>query len=327
MIERRRLGALEVSALGLGCMSMTPVYGTPDGNEAIATIHRAPELGIDFIDTSDAYAHGANEELIGRAIAGQRNKYILATKFGNIRLPDGTPSAKGNPEYVSEACDASLRRLGTDVIDLYFIHRVDDTVPVEDTVGAMKALVQAGKVRYLGISEAAPATIRRAYATHPLAAVQTEYSLWTRDVESNGVRDVCKELGIGFIAYSPLGRGFLTGAISNSGTLAGKDVRLSMPRFQSENLEHNLGLLDSLTRLAAAESRMPAELAIAWLVSRQPPLVVLAGSSRRRWLEANAAATGVMLSERAKEELDRIFAPGAAKGDRYPPGQMRRLGL
>jgi aryl-alcohol dehydrogenase-like predicted oxidoreductase len=327
MIERRRLGALEVSALGLGCMSMTPVYGTPDPGEAIAAVQRAPELGIDFIDTSDAYAHGANEELIGRAIAGRRNKYILATKFGNIRLPDGTPGAKGNPAYVLEACDGSLRRLGTDIIDLYFIHRVDDTVPVEDTVGAMKTLVQAGKVRHIGISEAAPATIRRAHATHPLAAVQTEYSLWTRDVEINGVLDVCKELGIGFMAYSPLGRGFLTGAIGTGEALAAKDVRLNMPRFQGENLEHNLGILDGLKRLAAAEGRKPAELAIAWLLSRQPPLVVLAGSSRRKWLEENAAAAGVKLGEPAKEELDRIFAPGVAKGDRYPPGQMRRLCL
>jgi aryl-alcohol dehydrogenase-like predicted oxidoreductase len=327
MIERRRLGALEVSALGLGCMSMTPIYGTPGAGEAIATLHRAPDLGIDFIDTSDAYAQGANEELIGQAIAGRRDKYILATKFGNVRLPDGTPSAKGNPEYVLEACDASLRRLGTDMIDLFYIHRVDDTVPIEDTVGAMKTLVQTGKIRHIGISEASPATIRRAHATHPLAAVQTEYSLWTRDVESNGVRDVCQELGVGFVAYSPLGRGFLTGTIDSSEALAAKDVRLSMPRFQGENLQHNLSLLDWLKRLGAAEGRSPAELAITWLLSRQPPLVVLAGSSRRKWLEENATAAGAKLSEHVKVELDRIFVPGAAKGDRYPPGQMRRVGL
>jgi aryl-alcohol dehydrogenase-like predicted oxidoreductase len=244
-----------------------------------------------------------------------------------VRLPDGTPSAKGNPEYVLEACDASLRRLGTDVIDLFFIHRVDDTVPIEDTVGAMQKLVQTGKVRHLGISEAAPATIRRAHATHPLAAVQTEYSLWTRDVETTGVRDVCAELGIGFIAYSPLGRGFLTGTIGGDQALAAKDVRLSMPRFQGENLRHNLELLDGLKRVSTAESKSPAQLAIAWLLSRQPPLVVLAGSSRRRWLEENAAAARITLSERAKEDLDQIFAQGVAKGDRYPPGQMRRLGL
>jgi aryl-alcohol dehydrogenase-like predicted oxidoreductase len=325
-MERRRLGPLEVSAIGLGCMSMTPVYSNPDPDEAVATIHRAPELGIDFIDTSDAYAHGANEELVGRAIAGRRNKYVLATKFGNVRLPDGTPSAKGDPAYVAEACDASLKRLGTDVIDLYFIHRVDDTVPIEDTIGAMAKLVKAGKVRHLGISEAAPATIRRAHMTHPLAAVQTEYSLWTRDVES-GVLATCKELGIGFVAYSPLGRGFLTGTIDNRDSLAPKDVRLSMPRFQADNMQRNLDLLAGLKRVAADAGKSPAQVAIAWLLSRSPPLVVLAGSSRRRWLEENAGAIDVKLSEKSKQELDRIFAPGVAQGDRYPPGQMRRLGL
>lgn len=325
-MERRRLGALEVSAIGLGCMSMTPVYGNPDPDEAIATIHRAPELGIDFIDTSDAYAHGANEELVGRAIAGRRDKYLLATKFGNIRLPDGTPSAKGDPDYVAECCDASLKRLGTDVIDLYFIHRVDDKVPIEDTIGAMAKLVKAGKVRHLGISEAAIGTIRRAHAVHPLAAVQTEYSLWTRDVES-GVMTTCEELGIGFIAYSPLGRGFLTGTVDNRETLSPKDVRLIMPRFQGENMQRNLELLAGLKRVALAVGKSPAQVAIVWLLSRQPPVVVLAGSSRRRWLEENASAASVTLSEEAKQELERIFAPGVAQGDRYPPGQMRRLGL
>jgi aryl-alcohol dehydrogenase-like predicted oxidoreductase len=325
-MERRHLGALEVSAIGLGCMSMTPVYGNPDPDEAIATIHRAPDLGVDFIDTSDAYGHGANEELVGRAIAGQRNKYVLATKFGNIRLPDGTPSAKGDPAHVVAACDASLKRLGTDVIDLYFIHRVDDKVPIEDTVGAMAKLVKAGKVRHIGISEAAVATIRRAHAVHPLAAVQTEYSLWTRDVE-NDVLPTCQELGIGFIAYSPLGRGFLTGTVDNRDTLSPKDVRLSMPRFQGENMQHNLELLAGLKRIAAEVGGSPAQLALAWLLSRQPPLVVLAGSSRRRWLEENTSAINVKLTDKAKLELERIFAPGVTKGDRYPPGQMRRLGL
>jgi aryl-alcohol dehydrogenase-like predicted oxidoreductase len=325
-MERRRLGPLEVSAIGLGCMSMTPVYSNPDPDEAVATIHRAPELGIDFIDTSDAYAHGANEELVGRAIAGRRDKYMLATKFGNVRLPDGTPSAKGDPAYVAAACDASLKRLGTDVIDLYFIHRVDDTVPIEDTIGAMAKLVKTGKVRHLGISEAAPATIRRAHAAHPLAAVQTEYSLWTRDVEG-GVLDTCKELGIGFVAYSPLGRGFLTGTIDNRDSLAPKDVRLSMPRFQGDNMQRNLDLMTGFKRVAADAGKSPAQVAIAWLLSRSPPLVVLAGSSRRRWLEENAGAIDVKLSEESKQELDQIFAPGVAQGDRYPPGQMRRLGL
>jgi aryl-alcohol dehydrogenase-like predicted oxidoreductase len=325
-MERRRLGALEVSAIGLGCMSMTPVYGNPDPDEAIATIQRAPELGIDLIDTSDAYAHGANEELVGRAIAGRREKYVLATKFGNIRLPDGTPSAKGDPAHVAAACDASLQRLGTDVIDLYFIHRVDDKVPIEDTVGAMSKLVTAGKVRHLGISEAAVATIRRAHAVHPFAAVQTEYSLWTRDVESD-VLATCKELGIGFVAYSPLGRGFLTGTIDNRDSLSPKDVRLNMPRFQGENMQQNLELLAGLKRVAGEVGKSPAQVAIAWLLSRQPPVVVLAGSSRRRWLEENAAAADVKLTDKAIQELDKFFPPGVTKGDRYPPGQMRRLGL
>jgi aryl-alcohol dehydrogenase-like predicted oxidoreductase len=325
-MERRRLGQLEVSAIGLGCMSMTPVYGNPDPDEAVATIQRAPELGIDLIDTSDAYGHGANEELVGRAIAGRRDKYVLATKFGNVRLPDGTPSAKGDPAYVSEACDASLKRLGTDVIDLYFIHRVDDKIPIEDTIGAMGKLVEAGKVRHLGISEAAVDTIRRAHAAHPLAAVQTEYSLWTRDVEG-GVLATCKELGIGFVAYSPLGRGFLTGNVGTSGSLSPKDVRSNMPRFQGENLQHNLALLAGFKRIASEVGTSPAQVAIAWLLSRQPPLVVLAGSSRRRWLEENASAADVKLSDETNQELNRIFPPGVALGERYPPGQMRRLGL
>jgi aryl-alcohol dehydrogenase-like predicted oxidoreductase len=325
-MERRRLGALEVSPVGLGCMSMTPVYGNPDPDEAIATILRAPELGIDLVDTSDAYAHGANEELVGRAIAGRRDKYVLATKFGNIRRPDGTPGAKGDPAHVAAACDASLKRLGTDVIDLYFIHRVDDNVPIEDTIGAMKKLVEAGKVRHIGISEAAVDTIRRAHAIHPLAAVQTEYSLWTRDVEG-GVLVTCKELGIGFIGYSPLGRGFLTGTVAGADSLSPKDVRLSMPRFQGENLQHNLGLLAGLKRVAGDLGKSPAQVAIAWLLSRQPPVVALAGSSHRRWLEENASAADVKLTDEAKQELERIFALGVTKGDRYPPGQMRRLGL
>src|SRR5262245_42729288 len=211
MLERRKLGALDVSAIGLGCMSMTPIYGVPDSDEAIATLHRAPEIGIDLVDTSDAYgANGANEELVGRALKGRREKYVLATKFGNIRLPDGKPGAKGNPEYVIEACEKSLKRLGTDTIDLYFIHRIDDTVPIEDTVGAMVRLKTQGKIQHLGISNARASTIRRAHKVHPMAALQTEYSLWTRDVEPE-ILPLANELGIGFVAYSPLGRGFLTG--------------------------------------------------------------------------------------------------------------------
>jgi len=218
MIGRRKLGILDVSAIGFGCMSLTPIYGVPDPEEAIATLHRAPDLGIDFIDTSDAYgANGANEELVGRALKGRREKYILATKFGNIRLPDGKPGAKGDPDYVIEACEKSLKRLGTDTIDLYFIHRIDDTVPIEDTVGAMVRLKTQGKIRHLGISEAGASTIRRAHKVHPMAALQTEYSLWTRDVEPE-ILPLAHELGIGFVAYAPLGRGFLTGTVTTGDT-------------------------------------------------------------------------------------------------------------
>src|ERR1700676_1443460 len=243
MVGRRKLGALEVSAIGLGCMSMTPIYGVPDADEAIATVHRAPELGIDLIDTSDAYgANGANEELVGRALKGRRDKYILATKFGNIRLPDGKPGAKGNPDYVIEACDKSLKRLGTDYIDLYFIHRVDDTVPIEDTVGAMAKLKQQGKIRHLGISEAGAATIRRAHKAHPFVALQTEYSLWSRDVERE-LLPLCHELGIGFLAYAPLGRGFLTGAVPAADAMPQNDARRMMPRFQGDNAKQNQALV------------------------------------------------------------------------------------
>src|SRR6476661_7548851 len=232
MVGRRKLGALEVSAIGLGCMSMTPIYGVPDPDEAIATLHRAPDLGIDFIDTSDAYgANGANEELVGRGLKGRREKYIVATKFGNIRLPDGKPGAKGHPDYVIEACEKSLKRLGTDYIDLYFIHRVDDTVPIEDTVGAMVRLKSQGKIKQLGISEAGANTIRRAHKVHPMAALQTEYSLWTRDVEAE-ILPTCAELGIGFLAYAPLGRGFLTAAVPTGEALPQNDRRRDMPRFQ-----------------------------------------------------------------------------------------------
>jgi aryl-alcohol dehydrogenase-like predicted oxidoreductase len=320
------LGKLEVSAIGLGCMSMTPIYGSPDPNEAIATLHRAPELGVDFIDTSDAYGAGANEELVGRALAGRRNKYVLATKFGNIRLPDGTPSANGKPEYVLEACDKSLRRLNTDVIDLYYHHRVDDTVPIEDTVGAMAKLVQQGKVRFLGMSEAAPATIRRAHKVHPISALQTEYSLWTRDVES-GTLATCRELGIGFVAYSPLGRGMLTGTINGADSLSEKDGRRGMPRFQGENLQHNLSLAAEVRRLAAKEGCTPAQLAIAWVLSRDPSIVALPGSSRRKYLEENAKAADVNPSRATFDELDSVFKPGVARGTRYAAPMMARLGL
>ena len=327
MIERRKLGALDVSAIGLGCMSMTPIYGIPDPAEAIATLQHAPEIGIDFIDTSDAYgANGANEELVGRAIKGRRDQFVLATKFGNIRLADGKPGAKGNPEYVMESCDKSLKRLGTDYIDLYYIHRVDNTVPIEDTVGAMARLKAQGKVRHLGISEAGTSTIRRAHKVHPMAALQTEYSLWTRDVEKE-ILPLCNELGIGFVAYAPLGRGFLTGVVPSGDELPQNDRRRDMPRYQAANAQHNRKLVEILKELAAKERCSPAQLAIAWLLARKRPVVPLPGTSKRKWLEENARAAEIKPSAATLEALDHTFKPGIAQGDRYPAAMMARLGL
>jgi len=327
MIGRRKIGSLDVSAVNLGTMSMTPIYGVPDPDEAIAALHRAPELGIDFIDTSDAYgANGANEELVGRALKGRREKYILATKFGNIRLPDGKPSAKGNPDYVIEACEKSLKRLGTNHIDLYYIHRIDDTVPIEDTVGAMAKLKQQGKIRHLGISEAGPATIRRAHKAHSITALQTEYSLWSRDVEAE-ILPLCHELGIGFVGYAPLGRGFLTGTLPMADAMVQNDARRMMPRFQGDNAKQNQALVDGLKELAAKERCTPAQLAIAWVLSRQPPVVPLAGASKRKWLEENAKAAEITLSAATLAALDATFKPGVTKGDRYGAAMMARLGL
>ncbi len=327
MIGRRKLGSLDVSAINLGTMSMSPIYGVPDPEEAIATLHRAPELGIDFIDTSDAYgANGSNEELVGRALKGRREKYILATKFGNVRLPDGKPSAKGHPDYVIEACEKSLKRLGTDHIDLYYIHRVDNTVPIEDTVGAMAKLKQQGKIRHLGISEAGPGTIRRAHKTHPIAALQTEYSLWSRDVEGE-VLPLCHELGIGFVGYAPLGRGFLTGTVTAGDAMAQNDSRRNMPRFQADNARQNQALVETLKELAAKERCTPAQLCLAWVLSRQPPVVPLVGSSKRKWLEENAKAAEITLSAATLAALDRAFRAGVTKGERYAAPMMARLGL
>ena len=326
-MDRRRLGTLEVSAIGLGCMSMTPIYGVPDPDEAIATLHKAPDLGIDLIDTSDAYgANGSNEELVGRALKGRRERYILATKFGNIRLPDGKPGAKGNPEYVMEACEKSLKRLGTDYIDLYYIHRVDNTVPIEDTVAAMVRLKAQGKIRYLGISEAGCDTIRRAHKVHPMAAVQTEHSLWTRDVERE-ILPLCHDLGIGFVAYAPLGRGFLTGVVPAAETLPQNDRRRDMPRFQGANAAHNQKLVATLKQLAAGQKCSPAQLAIAWLLSRRPALVPLVGTSKRKWLEEDAKSVELTPSQATLDALDQAFKPGSAQGERYPAAMMARLGL
>ncbi|MGA2088832.1 MAG: aldo/keto reductase [Stellaceae bacterium] len=324
-MKRRKLGALEVSAVGLGCMSMTPIYGTPDPAEAVATIHRALELGVDLIDTSDAYGAGKNEELVGRALKDRRGKAVLASKFGNIMTP-GARGAVGRPDYVIEACEKSLTRLGTDMIDLYYIHRVDTTVPIEDTVGAMVKLKQQGKIRFLGISEAAPATLRRAHKAHPMAALQTEYSLWTRDAEDELFK-TCAELGVGYVAYSPLGRGFLTGAIGGLGDLGENDRRRQHPRFEAENLKRNLALLKDFKELAAKEKCTPAQLALAFVLSRRPFIVALPGTSHRKYLEENAKAAELTLSPQTITALEKAFPRGVAAGMRYPEPQMKSVGV
>jgi len=323
-MQRRKLGGLEVSAVGLGCATMTPFYDQPDPEAAIATIHRARELGVDFLDTSDGYGAGRNEELIARAVAGHRDDYVIASKFGNVGLLGNPRIADGRPEYVREACDKSLQRLQTDVIDLYFIHRVDPLVPIEDTVGAMADLVRQGKVRHLGISEAGAATIRKAHAVHKMSAVQIEYSLWTRDVE-DGILPACEELGIGFVAYSPLGRGFLTGGVTTLDTLREGDARRNMPRFQGENLQRNLALMEEVKAHAVAERCTPAQLALAWLLSRKPFIVPIPGTSHAHRLEENTGAASLKLSADTEDALNNVFAPGAAAGTRYPAGHLTRV--
>jgi aryl-alcohol dehydrogenase-like predicted oxidoreductase len=322
----RRLGSLEVSAIGLGCMSMTPIYGEPSEPEAVATIHRAIDLGVTLIDTADAYNFGANEELVGRALKGRREGVVLATKFGNIRLPGGGNAVNGKPEYVQEACEASLKRLGLETIDLYYIHRIDSEVAIEDTVGAMTRLVEQGKVRHLGLSEAGPETIRRAHAVHEIAALQTEYSLWTRDPEAE-LLPLCEELGIGYVAYSPLGRGFLTAKIPNLDALGEKDRRREHPRFRAENIAKNVRLLETHTRLAEEENCTPAQLALAWLLSRCPFIVPLPGTKQRRWLEENVRAAELSLEPATLAALEEAFPHGVTAGTRYPEPQMKRLGL
>ena len=318
-MDRRTLGSqgLEVSAEGLGCMGMSEFYGPTNEAEAIATIHRALELGIDFLDTADAYGPFTNERLVGRAIAGRRDEVMLATKFGHERLEDGTPvRVNGRPEYVRTACEASLTRLGVDHIDLCYQHRVDKTVPIEETVGAMAALVREGKVRYLGLSEASSTTIRRAHAVHPITALQSEYSLWTRDPEQE-ILPTLRELGIGFVAYSPLGRGFLAGRFHGLDDLTEEgDTRRRHPRFQAETLAHNLELLERLEELARDEGVTPAQLALAWVLHRGKDVVPIPGTKRRRYLEENVAAATIALSADELARLDKALPPGAAAGPR-----------
>jgi aryl-alcohol dehydrogenase-like predicted oxidoreductase len=319
-MQQRSLGTqgLVVSELGLGCMGMSEFYGTPDEDESIATIHRAIELGVTFLDTADMYGPFTNEKLVGRAIADRRDRVTLATKFGNERREDGSMvGINGSPEYVRKACDASLERLGVDHIDLYYQHRVDPDTPVEETWGAMKELVEAGKVRYLGISEAAPETIRKAHEVHPITALQTEYSLWSRDVEDE-ILPTVRELGIGFVAYSPLGRGFLTGQIQSFEDLPEGDYRRGSPRFQGENFQKNLELVDRVRELADEKGVAASQLALTWLLHQGEDIVPIPGTKRREYLEENVAAAGITLTDEDLERIEEAAPKGAASGERYP---------
>ncbi len=317
--------ALEVSSLGLGCMGMSFAYGHADDDTSLATIHRALDLGITFLDTSDSYGPYANEELLSRVLVDRRPEIVLATKFGQRWLPDGSRTVDGTPGYVKAACDASLQRLGVDTIDLYYQHRIDRTVPIEETWGALSELVEAGKVRHLGLSEASPATIRRAHATHPVTALQTEWSLWTRDVEANGVLDTVRELGIGFVAYSPLGRGFLTGAIAANDDLPEDDGRRNWPRFQDEALDANRSIVEGVTAVARDVGATPAQVALAWLLARGDDVVPIPGSRHIRHLEDNAGSLDVRLSGEQLQRLDTVAPIGAAVGGRYPEAMMKAL--
>jgi len=324
-MPRRQLGrgGMTVSAIGLGCMGMSDFYGAADDAKSIETMHRALDLGVDFFDTADIYGPFTNEELVGRAIRDRRERVVLATKFGNVRTADGKwLGINGRPEYVRQSCEASLKRLGVNEIDLYYQHRVDPETPIEETVGAMAELVKAGKVRHIGLSEAAPATIRRAQAVHPIAALQTEYSLWSRDPEGE-LLDTCRELGIAFVAYSPLGRGFLTGRYRTIDDLAENDWRRNNPRFQGENFQKNLDLVDKVGELAKAKGSTPAQLALAWLLTRGDHVIPIPGSTRIERVEENAGATRVTLTAEDIRALDAL-APTVA-GERYPEGGMRAV--
>jgi aryl-alcohol dehydrogenase-like predicted oxidoreductase len=328
-MEQRKLGqnGPEVSALGLGCMGMSEFYGPSDEVESIATIHRALALGVDFLDTADMYGAGKNEELVGLAIRDRRDQVILATKFGNVRGPKGEfLGVNGRPEYVKQACEQSLKRLGLDHIDIYYQHRVDPQTPIEDTVGAMADLVHEGKVRFLGLSEAAPATIRRASVVHPIAALQTEYSLWARDPEGQ-ILETCRELGIGFVAYSPLGRGFLTGRFQTPDDIPPDDWRRHHPRFEGENFSRNLHLAEAVRRIAGEIGCTPAQLALAWVLAQGKDIVPIPGTKHRCYLEENLGALDVRLTAEHLRRLDAAFPPGVTAGERYQAGGMRAVNL